>query len=52
MSKEDRDLGVSDVIEILDWLEEAQVALWLDGGWGHDAVLGEQTAATMISICG
>ena len=43
MSKKDRDLGVSDVIEILEWLEEADVDLWLDGGWGHDAVLGEQT---------
>ena len=43
MSKKDRDLGVSDVIEILEWLEEANVDLWLDGGWGHDAVLGEQT---------
>jgi lincosamide nucleotidyltransferase A/C/D/E len=43
MSKGDRDFGVSDVIELLEWLEEADVDLWLDGGWGHDAVLGEQT---------
>lgn len=39
MSKKDRDLGVSDVIEILDWLEEAHVDLWLGGGWDRDAVL-------------
>lgn len=43
MSKRQRDLGASDVIEILDWLEDAGVSVWVDGGWGHDAVLGEQT---------
>lgn len=43
MSKSQRDLGASDVVEILGWLEEAQLNVWIDGGWGHDAVLGEQT---------
>jgi lincosamide nucleotidyltransferase A/C/D/E len=43
VTKGNRDLSVSDVIEILNWLEAARVDLWLDGGWGHDAVLGEQT---------
>lgn len=43
MSKSQRDLGASDVVEILGWLEDAAVNVWVDGGWGHDAVLGEQT---------
>jgi lincosamide nucleotidyltransferase A/C/D/E len=33
----------SDVIELLDRLARAEVAAWLDGGWGVDALLGEQT---------
>jgi lincosamide nucleotidyltransferase A/C/D/E len=32
-----------DVIEILDALDAAGVGSWLDGGWGVDALLGEQT---------
>ncbi len=43
MSKRQRDLRASDVVEILERLEAAEVNVWLDGGWGHDAVLGEQT---------
>ncbi len=43
MSKKTRDLTASDVVEILGWLEDADLNVWLDGGWGHDAVLGEQT---------
>jgi lincosamide nucleotidyltransferase A/C/D/E len=33
----------ADVTEILDRLAEADVEAWLDGGWGVDALLGEQT---------
>jgi lincosamide nucleotidyltransferase A/C/D/E len=33
----------SDVIELLDRLAGVQVVAWLDGGWGVDALLGEQT---------
>lgn len=33
----------ADVIEILDVLDGAGVAAWLDGGWAVDAALGEQT---------
>jgi len=33
----------ADVIEILGWLADAGVAVWLDGGWGVDALIGEQT---------
>jgi len=43
MSKKTRSLTSSDVLEILDWLEAAEVEVWLDGGWGHDALFGEQT---------
>jgi lincosamide nucleotidyltransferase A/C/D/E len=32
-----------DVIEILDALASAGIDAWLDGGWGVDALLGEQT---------
>lgn len=32
-----------DVLEILDRLEAAEVPVWLDGGWGVDALIGRQT---------
>jgi Aminoglycoside-2''-adenylyltransferase len=32
-----------DVVEILGWLGTASVDIWLDGGWGVDALVGEQT---------
>jgi len=31
------------VLEVIDALESASVHVWLDGGWGVDALLGEQT---------
>jgi lincosamide nucleotidyltransferase A/C/D/E len=31
------------VAEVLATLEKASVQVWLDGGWGIDALLGEQT---------
>jgi lincosamide nucleotidyltransferase A/C/D/E len=33
----------SDVIEIVDCLHRADIRVWLDGGWGVDALVGEQT---------
>lgn len=36
-------MGARDVIEIVERLERAGVAVWLDGGWGVDALLGELT---------
>jgi lincosamide nucleotidyltransferase A/C/D/E len=33
----------SDVIEVIGRLEEAGLRYWLDGGWGVDALIGEQT---------
>jgi lincosamide nucleotidyltransferase A/C/D/E len=32
-----------DAVEILEWLGEGEVAVWLMGGWGVDALVGEQT---------
>jgi lincosamide nucleotidyltransferase A/C/D/E len=31
------------VLEVLDSLADAGITAWLDGGWGIDALLGEQT---------
>jgi lincosamide nucleotidyltransferase A/C/D/E len=39
------DMEASDVVELVDCLEGAGVDVWLDGGWGVDALLGEQTRA-------
>lgn len=32
-----------DVLEVLDRLRSARVRFWVDGGWGVDALVGEQT---------
>jgi len=31
------------VVEVLATLDDAAIQVWLDGGWGVDALLGEQT---------
>ncbi len=36
-------MSAADVHEILDRLDEAGIEWWIDGGWGVDALLGEQT---------
>jgi len=33
----------ADVLEIVGLLESDGIAVWLDGGWGVDALLGKQT---------
>jgi lincosamide nucleotidyltransferase A/C/D/E len=33
-------VDASDVLEVLDHLERAGLVVWLDGGWGVDALLG------------
>jgi len=38
-------MSAGDVVELLDLLLAADVQLWLDGGWGVDALVGEQTRA-------
>jgi lincosamide nucleotidyltransferase A/C/D/E len=32
-----------DVVTVVDHLTASQVRIWLDGGWGIDALVGEQT---------
>ena len=36
-------MTAADVIEVLSWLEHRGVDVWLNGGWGVDALLGYQT---------
>jgi lincosamide nucleotidyltransferase A/C/D/E len=36
-------MTATDVLEVLQRLDEAGVPVWLDGGWGVDALVGEQT---------
>jgi lincosamide nucleotidyltransferase A/C/D/E len=36
-------MTAADVLEILEWLGTAGTDVWLDGGWGVDALVGEQT---------
>ena len=36
-------MEASEVARLADVLEAAGVAVWLDGGWGVDALLEEQT---------
>ncbi len=33
----------NDVLQIVTWLERAGIPVWLDGGWGVDALVGRQT---------
>lgn len=33
----------SDAMEIISWAINHDITIWLDGGWGVDALLGEQT---------
>jgi lincosamide nucleotidyltransferase A/C/D/E len=36
-------MTAQDVLEVYDACEHGGVEIWLDGGWGVDALLGEQT---------
>jgi lincosamide nucleotidyltransferase A/C/D/E len=36
-------MAASDVVELLDFLEGRQIQVWLNGGWGVDALLCHQT---------
>jgi len=36
-------MPAADVLRLLDALADAGIAAWVDGGWGVDALLGEQT---------
>ena len=36
-------MKAEDVIELYETLEKNGISIWLDGGWGIDALLEEQT---------
>jgi lincosamide nucleotidyltransferase A/C/D/E len=36
-------MTADDVVEVLEWLQEANLVIWVDGGWGVDALVGVQT---------
>jgi lincosamide nucleotidyltransferase A/C/D/E len=36
-------MTAEDVIELYTGLDDVGVEVWIDGGWGVDALLGEQT---------
>jgi lincosamide nucleotidyltransferase A/C/D/E len=36
-------MNSDDVIDLYTTLENLGVEIWIDGGWGVDALLGEQT---------
>jgi lincosamide nucleotidyltransferase A/C/D/E len=38
-------MAAADLVDLVHELERCGVAVWLDGGWGVDAVLGGQTRA-------
>jgi len=35
--------SATEVLKLYDWLEKSNLKIWLDGGWGVDALLGKQT---------
>ena len=37
------DMSADDVVDLVDLFDEIGVGVWLDGGWGIDALLGSQT---------
>jgi len=43
MPKDDPEMTAIDVIEIAQLLDQNRIDVWIDGGWGVDALLGEQT---------
>lgn len=36
-------MGIKDVISLYNKLENLNIKIWIDGGWGVDALLGKQT---------
>ena len=36
-------MTAADVVRVTDALADAGIAVWLDGGWGADALVGEET---------
>ena len=40
---EEAEMSANDVVEIIKLLEKNNIGVYVDGGWGVDALLGEQT---------
>ncbi len=43
MPKDTPEMAAQDVVEIVQLFEQNQIGVCIDGGWGVDALLGEQT---------
>jgi lincosamide nucleotidyltransferase A/C/D/E len=43
MSKDNPEMTAQDVIKIVDLLNENNIDVIIDGGWGVDSLLGKQT---------
>ena len=43
MSASDPEMTAQDVIEFVQLLNQNQIEVYIDGGWGVDALLGQQT---------
>jgi hypothetical protein len=46
---ESSSLNAADVVELIGLLEEHGIDVWLNGGWGVDALLGHQPVSTKTS---
>ncbi len=46
---EDPEMTSSALMELIDLLERASIDVWLDGGWGVDALLENQTRLHCLS---
>ena len=38
-----KNFSAKDVVELYRYLAQNNIKIWLDGGWGVDALLGQQT---------
>ena len=45
---DDKMVNITDVKQILQFAIDAEIKVFLDGGWGVDALLGYQSRAIMI----
>jgi lincosamide nucleotidyltransferase A/C/D/E len=43
MSKDNPEMTMDDVVEIIQLFDQHQIDFYIDGGWGVDALLGQQT---------
>lgn len=41
----EKNFSATDMLEFYDFLERNKIYIWIDGGWGVDALLGTQTRA-------